>query len=141
MILSIQIYLFCISGVCKAIMDTLQFHFDESIFRDLNSKFWNPEISWKNKYYPIESVEQANNSLKLKYIRKKWFNLIPIPVFLTDAWHLFQSIFLNSISISISLSINITDNVFIDFIIIRGIIGLSFWLFYDKILIKNKWIK
>lgn len=42
------------SGICDAIRDTLDFHFDISIFKDKNQYFWNPESSWCNKYKDCE---------------------------------------------------------------------------------------
>lgn len=31
----------------NAVMDTLQFHFSTSIFKNLNQNFWNPNVSFK----------------------------------------------------------------------------------------------
>lgn len=40
-----------ISAIAKSIMDKLQFHYERSIFiKFKNQQFWNPEISWKNKW-------------------------------------------------------------------------------------------
>ena len=80
MILAILISLIIISGISKAIMDTLQFHFDQSIFRKLGS-WWNPLISWVNKYRWF----QGNKILT-------WLISNPF-VLLTDAWHFFQSLY------------------------------------------------
>ncbi len=42
---------FGIAGLCEAIMDTLQFHYESSIFYCFKKKyFWDPKISWYNKY-------------------------------------------------------------------------------------------
>ena len=72
-----------LAGFFKAVMDKLQFHWHRSIFavnpvryREL---FWNPEISWANKYevgtnYKVEKFKFSTTLL----------------VFLTDAWHLAQ---------------------------------------------------
>ena len=42
--------LLIISGVSKAIMDKINFHYSESVFVTLNGLFWNPVYSWMNKY-------------------------------------------------------------------------------------------
>jgi len=43
--------LFILSGMFEAVMDKLQFHYDLSIFKNFkNQLFWDPKISWKNKY-------------------------------------------------------------------------------------------
>ena len=44
----ISILLF-VSAISKAIQDTLQFHFETSIFSKAKGNWWNPKTSWKNK--------------------------------------------------------------------------------------------
>jgi len=76
-----------ISCIAKAVMDKLQFHYDRSIFKDFkNQQFWNPGISWKNKWKNGDKSQ-----------REAFFLSSTLLVFTTDAWHLFQSIFLNSL--------------------------------------------
>ena len=48
--LLIPILFYCLSGVLDAVMDTLKTHYSISIFSKYNPLFWNPDISWKNKY-------------------------------------------------------------------------------------------
>ena len=80
-LISLTIFLLLfISGVSKAIMDTLQFHFYKSIFKDKGS-WWDASISWKNKY------EWFPNSKILTWLISNPFVLI------TDAWHFFQFIY------------------------------------------------
>jgi hypothetical protein len=38
------------AGFFNAIMDTLFTHYSSSVFRNLNPLFWNPEVSWQNKW-------------------------------------------------------------------------------------------
>jgi hypothetical protein len=79
--------LILISAVAKSVMDKLQFHYGRSIFLKFkNQQFWNPEISWKNKW---------KNGDKLQ--GESFFLSSTVLVFTTDAWHLFQNIFLNSL--------------------------------------------
>lgn len=67
-----------LSAVCKAVKDTLQFHFYSSIFDKCNHQYWNPDVSWKNKYkYGEIGVP-------------KFWGSTTIFVWLTDAWHLFD---------------------------------------------------
>lgn len=104
-----------ISGVAKAVMDVISFHFDKSVFTSLTAKFWNPAISWENKYYNVAK-------------RKRWrFMGVPIPVAFTDGWHLFQSIFLTSLFVSIVIYKPIFNyheidaiRMIADFVILRG---------------------
>lgn len=65
------------SATCKAVNDKLLFHFDKSVFRNLNSNYWNPSKSWQNKY------NISNN----RFI--SWLFQNPLVLF-TDAWHTFE---------------------------------------------------
>jgi hypothetical protein len=74
----IILILFTFSGIFEAIMDKIQFHYNKSIFPK-NSLFWNPELSWKNKY---------KDDLKTP----KFFGSTTFFVIFTDAWHLLKSL-------------------------------------------------
>ncbi len=71
-------------------MDTLAHHYSSSYFQTKNEIFWNPEISWKNKYtnYPEDKSP--------KYPGAK-----TILAWTTDAWHLFKTIFLSLFTLAI----------------------------------------
>lgn len=80
-----------ISAIAKSIMDKLQFHYDRSIFKNFkNQQFWDGRISWRNKWKNGQK-EQG----------EKFPGSSTFFVFTTDAWHLFQSIFLNSLFIGL----------------------------------------
>lgn len=146
-------------------MDKLQFHYDRSIFSEFkNQQFWNPEISWKNKWEPykpktsigkffnkflfkpsnyifVKSVKIINfllKTLNLPWRLYKNYNNLTLRatlfVFTTDAWHLFQSIFLNSLFLSIYF-LTITEFNLINFISViigRVIFGLIFTYTFHK---------
>lgn len=83
----LSIGLIILSSICDAIVDTLNHHYHKSIFRTGNynhQMWWNPENSWRNKYYP--------NTLE----RKVWFTIFGIKVRtlvqISDAFHLFKTI-------------------------------------------------
>ena len=68
-------FLVIIAAISKAVMDTISFHYDTSVFK--NSGTWfNPSLSWNNKY----------TWSKNKFIA--WLLQNPL-VLLTDAWHFF----------------------------------------------------
>jgi hypothetical protein len=71
-----------IAGVSKAIMDKINFHFSESVFMRLNGQFWNPVLSWMNKWKD-----------GMKDRGEKFFGSSRFFVSFTDAWHLFQMIY------------------------------------------------
>lgn len=122
-----------IAGIGKAIMDTLQFHFSTSVFKHLDKNYWwNPAISWKNKWKnhdPKQGEAFPGSST--------------IFVFVTDAWHFFQFIFLRFFFACIILfmiygGLVIFGLMWVDWIIqyvgLSVIFGLTFTLFYSKIL-------
>lgn len=112
-----------LSGLFESVMDTLQFHYDDSIFKKLiNQRYWYPVFSWRNKW--------KNGDPKQG---ERFLGSSTIFVGLTDAWHTFKllhnlTIFLGLFFISIS-QITILW-MFLYFIIARIIFGLSFSLFF-----------
>lgn len=127
--LIIIIILIIISSISKSIMDKLQFHYDSSIFKKMkNQKWWNPSISHLNKY----KNEKPENG-------RKFLGSTTFLVFLTDAWHFFQEIFLNSLIIAILIAIN-TGILFhwwywiVGFLILKLLFGTIFELSFSKIL-------
>ena len=74
---------FCkaIAGVMKAVMDTLQFHYDSSPFKKFASvqQWWDPKISHTNKYKNGRKEDGP-----------KYFGSTTFFVWITDAWHFFQ---------------------------------------------------
>lgn len=72
-----------LAGFFKAVRDTLMFHFSSSIFKNWNEQFFNPAISWMNKYkdYPADKKEA-------------FFLSKTVLVSLTDAWHLSELLML-----------------------------------------------
>jgi len=65
-------------GLFEGLMDKIMFHYEKSIFCGFkNQQFYNPYISWRNKY---------KDDLKTP----KFYGSTTFLVFLTDAWHLFK---------------------------------------------------
>lgn len=67
----------------NAVMDTLQFHFKGSVFdaEGLNEQWWNPALSWSNKWkdgVPEQGERFPLSSTALTGV--------------TDAWHFFKSL-------------------------------------------------
>lgn len=122
-----------LAAMCNAIMDTSVHHYSSSKLKSLNPKFWDGEISWKNKYIDGDSTKG----------RVKWYFGLNKPVQLTDAFHFFKMLMI----IFICLSIITFDKCFVligceyhwySFIILLGVYGTMwnvwFSLFYNKIL-------
>lgn len=126
--LSVIILLIIISGFANAVMDTLQFHYSKSIFKKFkNQQWWNPAISWKNKYKNNDPNDGS-----------KFFGSTTFLVFVTDAWHFFQFLFLTAIQFCILIGINISIPFewwywIVGYLLIKIIFGTAFELFYQKI--------
>jgi hypothetical protein len=63
----LAIIFIALAAVCKSISDTLQHHFDSSVFAELNKRFWDPAFSWK------------------------FVKFLPFTKYRPDAWHLSNS--------------------------------------------------
>jgi hypothetical protein len=98
----------------------------------LDRFFWDGEISWKNKY--------INGDPKLGRVR--WYFGLVKPVQLTDAFHLFKSLMIIFLSLSITTFdigfFSISEYSLISFPLVVLLYGFlwntTFSLFYDKIL-------
>jgi hypothetical protein len=83
-------------------MDSLRHNFIMSFAHNWDRDFWDPEISWKNKYV---DGDPANP-------RRKFLGII-IPAAFTDGWHLLKMFMLGFLFIAMSL--NVTDSLLHDF--------------------------
>lgn len=114
------------AGSFEGIMDTLQFHYYNSIFIKFNNQsFWNPEVSWGNKW-------KAGDPLN----GPAFWGSSSAFVSLTDAWHLFKlfrNVFLFVGISSIAYNADTIFHLFIYVVIARSVYGLGFWITYNKI--------
>jgi len=119
----ISIILVGIAGYCEAIMDKLLFHYNNSSFKfKPNQHFWNPAISWVNKY---------KQDLKTP----RFFGSTTLFVFMTDAWHFFKFLRTTFLFIGLGmLAFHPTNILFVVFSvsICRIVYGLSFTYFFSK---------
>lgn len=125
----IFLFIIFISGFSEGIMDLLQFHYHSSIIKKFkNNLFWDPSISWKNKYKDGDPKKG-----------ERFLFSTTLLVSLTDGWHLFKLIKNILIFIGVSaigyLSINFIILVIL-IIISRSFYGLGFSISYY--LLKNK---
>ncbi len=81
--LPLILFFIFVAGASKGVSDTLQFHYSRSIFASSqNQQWWNPEVSWKNKYRDYD-----NGDTREAYLFSR-----SLLVWRTDAWHLAQTI-------------------------------------------------
>jgi hypothetical protein len=76
----LSVFFYSCSGALDAIMDTLKDHFSTSIFSKLNQRYWNPSVSWKNKYV---NGDPTQGHVTFNFLGIK----LPFPDALSDAWH------------------------------------------------------
>lgn len=104
-----------LAAIADAIRDTLFGHFETSIFKNWDAKFWNAFISWK-------------------YNKKIIFG------YRIDGWHIFKSIYLILMFLAIVFYIPLIklDNIILEYVANFLLLGMThnliFNLFYDKIL-------
>lgn len=104
------------ASIFYAIQWKLYFHFSTSVFKNLNGKFWNPEISHFNKWKLSSQTKRhiKDNGKQWWYFglyTPKYMERFPysstILVFLTDAFHLFQFLYKKCWFASMSIMMNI----------------------------------
>lgn len=124
-----------VAGICKSIMDTLQFRYDSSIFSKMSEKkqnWFNPKLSWKNKYKNRDPEQGPAFPGSTTFL-----------VWTTDAWHFFQMIMLTSLQIACVLPIALVVNKYVFLytiamlILSKLIFGVAFELFWDDLLKKK----
>lgn len=121
MINTISIICLILAGLGKASADTVQFHYENSVFNHLFPKlssWFDPSKSWVNKHtwFP--------NS---KFLT--WLISGPL-VFITDCWHSANMIYLVSVSVAIGINLPITTYTLLNIFIVHTIISTTFELFW-----------
>lgn len=126
----LPILLVALSGYFKAVQDTVLFHYETSIFKDRDPLFWDNTKSWENKNNFKLFGKQVPTSLSRTVL-----------VFMTDAFHWYQFLFLNSFYIGFALiGLLSSPNVFVFIgavITARILFGIVFEYYYSKKLIKK----
>jgi hypothetical protein len=122
------------AGIAKAVMDTLQFHYVISIFYSdrYNQNFWDPDESWRNKYKDLDPNKGARFPGSTTWL-----------VWTTDAWHLFQMVFLTCLQLAIVLPLTWLLALpawaaIAGVAIAKAVQGASFQAFYKYFLIKDQ---
>jgi len=131
----LSILFLSLAGICNAIMDTILFHWDKSIFKGSKLEWWaNPEVSYKNKWKNHSNSEDG----------EKFPGSSTIFVFITDLWHFAQSFMITFFVLGVLFYDSIVVikgyplvSLLIDFVILKGVFSLTFELFWSKILKKK----
>lgn len=115
---------FIVAAICESVMDVLQFHYMCSLFKDFkNNIFWDPEISWRNKYKKGDPKEGP-----------KFIGSDTLFVGFTDGWHLFKMFRTFCIFLGIFFLLLQFTSFWVSLLIVVGIrifFGIAFTIFYD----------
>ena len=130
----ISAILVILAAIANSISDKIQFHWGSSIFAGRGWDAWaNPQISWRRKW------KWANQKLDTM-IGEAFPGSSTIFVSFTDLWHFTKSIQLTSIFLAcvlwspiISLQSWLLETA-VNFAILRVIYGVTFEIFYSKVL-------
>jgi|2_EtaG_2_1085320.scaffolds.fasta_scaffold02313_2 hypothetical protein len=117
-----HILFFALAGLAEAIMDTVQFHYGKSIFSKFDPYFWDPSISWKNKYK--DGKPEAG---------PRFQGSTTFFVGLTDGWHLAKlcrNLFLFIGIFFLAYTYCDLWSVVLHVILCRLIYGIGFTVFY-----------
>jgi hypothetical protein len=113
-----KIILFLLAGCFEGIMDHLQFHFDK------NNYFWNPSLSWKNKW---KNGDKSQG--------ERFFLSSTVFVFTTDGWHLmkwFRNRMIDTLIFLFLYDIMIWHYALSITLLFRIVYGIGFHITYKK---------
>lgn len=123
---------FFLAGAFMGTMDTLSFHYSISIFSTFSErwqKFWNPDLSWKNKY------KEGDPEQGPKF---KWSTTALVG--LTDGWHLMQTLMLTSFFLAAMFYKPLFNSIWLEipalYVLYRAAFGGGFYITYYKFLLK-----
>tara|TARA_B100000497_G_scaffold93417_1_gene104504 strand:- start:676 stop:1074 length:399 start_codon:yes stop_codon:yes gene_type:complete len=131
----LSILFLLLAGICNAIMDSILFHWEKSIFKGSKLEWWaNPKVSYKNKWKNYSNSEDG----------EKFPGSSTIFVWVTDLWHFAQSFMITFFVLGVLFYDSIVVikgyplvSLLIDFVILKGVFSLTFELFWGKILKKK----
>lgn len=134
--MGLSLVFFALAAICNALMDVLQFHYYKFRFANkVNKQFWNPQLSWKNKY--IDG--SLKNGLRFKGIFGFMANFL-------DAWHLFKMMMIICFALSvlffpISFKFCIFNHYFLNGLCWMALLGIAwnipFNYFFNNFFVKK----
>jgi hypothetical protein len=131
--------LIALAGMLNAAYEILFVGFNQSIFSNFKSDFWNPMKSWKNKWaipYPQHMMPYWWYFGFYPRYKERFPYSSTLFVWLTDAWHLFKALMLACIMLAI-VSYSVVINPFVDFILLYVTFTFVFTIFFEYIFRKS----
>lgn len=100
-----SLFFIAMAGFFNSIMDILFTNYSGSVFALLDKPlFWNPQVSWKNKWAQPYPQPPENKWYYFGFIppyKERFAYSSTIFVFLTDGWHLSKALMLLCIMLSV----------------------------------------
>jgi len=118
-----------LAAMCFSIMDVLANHYPRSVFKDENASWWNPKVSYKNRYVDWDKGIRSERLLNV----------------FSDAWRTFKFLTIGFFFLAV-LAMNFTslfsieghpENIPIWLFMMTIVYYGVYMLFYKKILIRN----
>lgn len=132
--LIIIIFIVTLNSILKALSDTIKNNFSNSIFRNLDRWWWDPNTSWKKSY--IE--DDPKKGKKGWYVNIFGFYLkFPYPNPFKDIWHLSNTLQLSLWLILPFLCSEVFVNQLLFYISLIILYTFTFNLFYNNIFKKK----
>jgi ABC-type sugar transport system permease subunit len=135
----LTLLLVIVSFSCYACMWKMQFHYDRSIFADLEDQlFWNPKVSWKNKWKRDPAYPKGANIVLVGEERFPFSSTFL--VFWTDGFHRLQFLAHTALILAIALNAEMSDSghyivdTVLNFALLRAAAGLAWTVLYDGML-------
>jgi hypothetical protein len=131
-----SLILIALAGFFNSIMDILFTQYEGSIFAKRNNPlFWNPAVSWKNKWAQPFSQPAENKWYYFGFVppyKERFPYSSTIFVWLTDGWHLAKALMLLAIMLSVCTYVPVTNfwgDVILHYIVFTGV----FTIFYSYV--------
>ena len=132
----ISLILIALAGALNATYEILFVNFNQSIFKNLNPEYWDPNKSWVYKWaspFPQKAESRWYYFGYLPRYKERFPYSSTVLVFLTDAWHLFKSLMLGCIMLAV-VNHSVIVSSFIDFILLYVSFTFTFTMFFDYVL-------
>ncbi len=122
-----SVILISLAAMFNAVMDTLSFRYNTSIFSNYPKlkQYLDPSVSWENKYKNGDPTQGP-----------RFFGSETFLVFLTDGWHLAKTLMILCFS-GAAVTYTCIEGPYWDTLIFYTIFGTVFQIFFGNIFIKN----
>lgn len=132
----LSVVMMAVAGFWNANMDTVAFHFSESVFEGKKDEYYNPAISWQNKWWKDPVTGEIDVDREKYWGSSRWF------VKFTDYWHLAKSGMLMFVFLSVVFYRRGKGSRWweygIDYILLYLAFTFTFSLFFGVLLLRKK---